>query len=173
MFADIEDKIVERLTTKLESAARIAVDEAHSATSLKLPGIDVIIGDGTFARVAQQYKITAQVFVIVTFQNLKSVADRRRGVYPIVISAVSLLVGQTFGLAIDALKPKRLDNITEEKKALEGKIVFQLEFETGFIITAQSDEVVADLLRVGLNYYLQDPTDDDIADATDEVTLSA
>lgn len=170
MLSDIEDKITERLTQQLETVARVAIDQAHAPTSLKLPGVDVIVGGGAFARVAQQYKITSQVFVVVTFQNLRSTADRRKGVYPIIESIVALLVGQTFGLKIEGLRPKRLDNITEEKEALEGKIIFQIEFETGFVIAAQSDEELVDLLTIGLSYYLQDPADDDIADASDTVT---
>jgi hypothetical protein len=135
-----------------------------------MPVVDVIVGGGGFARVAQSYKITPQVFVIVTFQNLRSVDDRRKGVYPILESIVALLVGNKFGLKIDALTPKRLDNITEEKEAKEGKIVFQLEFETGFIINSLSDEAIEDLLTIGLNYYLK--PGDAVVDATDEVTLA-
>ncbi|MRR15698.1 MAG: DUF1834 family protein [Deltaproteobacteria bacterium] len=173
MLTDIEEAIAAHLKDRLESVSRIEIDQAHSPTSLKLPGVDVIMGNGAFARVAQHYKITAQVFVVATFQNLKSVADRRRGVYPIMEALVALLVGRTFDLAIDPLRPKRLDHITEEQEALEGKVVFQLEFETGFIISAASDEEAKDLLRIGLNYYLQDPADDDSADATDEITLGS
>lgn len=172
MLTNIEEAIVEHLQQRLAAAVRIAIDEAHSALSLKLPGVDVIIGNGTFARVAQQHKLTCQVFVVVTFQNLRSTQDRRKGVYPIITSIVALLSDHKFGLAIDNLKPKRLDNITEEKEALEGKVIFQIEFETGFIIAAQPDETLTDLLSVGLNYYLQDPADDDEADASDLVTLS-
>lgn len=172
MLSDIEDKITERLTEQLETVARVTIDKAHSPVSLKLPGVDVIVAGGAFSRVAQQYKITPQVFVVVTFQNLRSTQDRRKGVYPIIESILALLIGQKFGLAIDGLKPKRLDNITEEKEAEAGKIIFQIEFETGFIIEAQSDEELVDLLTVGLNYYLQEPSDDDVADATDEITLS-
>ena len=171
MLTQIEENIVARLNAKLTGANRIAIDEAHSALSLKVPVVDVIVGGGGFTRVAQSWKITPQVFVIVTFQNLRNVADRRKGVYPILESIVALLMGNKFGLAIDALVPKRLDNITEEKEAGEGKIVFQLEFETGFIIEKLSDETIVDLLRIGLNYYLQDPADDEIVDASDVVTL--
>lgn len=171
MLTAIEEKIIERLNAKLTDVSRIAIDEAHSAQSLKVPAVDVIVFGGQFVRVAQQWKVTPKVYVIVTFQNLRSVADRRRGVYPILQAIVALLVDNKLGLKIDALAPKRLDNITEESEANAGKIVFQIEFETGFIIAKQDDEVITDLLRIGLSYYLQDPADDDVADATDLVTL--
>lgn len=172
MLTDIEQAIVDHLHERLAAASRISIDEAHSAVSLKMPAVDVIVGGGRFERVAQQYKLVAQVYVIVTFQNLRSVADRRRGVYPILEAVLALLSGRSFDLKISPLRPLRLDNITEEQEAAEGKVVFQIEFETGWVIVAQDDETVTDLLRVGLNYYLQDPADDDEADASDLVTLS-
>lgn len=39
-------------------------------------------------------------------------------------------------------------------------------------IVAQVEEQGDDLLTVGFNYYLQDPVDDGVADASDELTLS-
>ncbi len=170
MFTSIEENIVARLNTKLTEPKRVDIDVAHSA--LAVPAIDVIVGNGSFVRVAQSWKIKPQVFVIVTFQNLRSVADRRRGVYPILLGILSALVDQKLGLKIDGLAPVRLDNITDEKEAGAGKIVYQLEFETGFIIEKLSDEAIVELLSVGLNYYLQDPADDTVVDASDLVTLS-
>ena len=173
MLTDIEEKIVARLQEKLSDVSRVSIDKAHSALNLKLPVINVIVGGGEFTHgTLSQYKIKPQVFVVATFQNLRSEADRRKGVYPVLLAMLALLINNKLGLKIDPLKPKRLDNITEEKEADEGKIVFQIEFETGFIIDVLSDEEITDLLRVGLSYYLQDPADDQVADASDTVTLS-
>ncbi|PKN05553.1 MAG: hypothetical protein CVU74_01100 [Deltaproteobacteria bacterium HGW-Deltaproteobacteria-9] len=172
MFAEIEDGIIARLNAKLSGVTKVSVDKAHSNLNLNLPIINVIAGGGTFVSVTMsQYKCKTQVFVILTFQNLKSEADRRKGVYPILLAILLFLAGNKFGLKIEALVPKRLDNITEEAEAKAGKIVFQIEFETGFVITPTSDEELVDLLTIGLNYYLQDPADDNIADASDVVTL--
>lgn len=172
MLKELEEAIAERINTKLASVHRVAIDEAHSPNSLKLPGVDVIVGGGKFVRVAQNYKLKASVYVVVTFQHLRSVADRRAGVYPILESIAALLIGNQFELKVDALTPVRLDNITEKEEAEAGKIVFQIEFETGFIITKQSDEELVDLLTIGLNYYLQDPADA-VVDATDIITCEA
>lgn len=172
MLTAIEDAIVERLNTKLTGVTKVSVDKAHSNFNLNLPIINVIFGGGTFGTATMsQYKLIAQVFVVLTFKNLKSEADRRKGVYPILMAILLLLAGNKFGLKIDALKPKRLDNITEEAEAKAGKIVFQIEFETGFVLTPTSDEELVDLLTVGLAYYLEDPANDDVADASDTVTL--
>jgi len=170
MLTDIEDKIVARLQEKLPDVNRVSIDAAHSALALNVPTVDVIVGGGTFTHATiSQYKMKTQVLVIVTFQNLRSVEDRRKGVYPILEAIFLLLAGNKFGLKIDALAPKRLDNITEEAEAKAGKIVFQIEFETGFVITPTSDDEIVDLLTIGLNYYLK--PGDDVVDAGDAVTL--
>jgi hypothetical protein len=169
MLTEIEQKIVERLNLKLAGVSRIAVDEAHSPHSLNLPGVDVIIGGGSFSTVAQKYKIKPTVYVVVTFQNFRSVEERRKGVYPILLSIIALLIGNNFGLKIDGLAPIRLDNITEKEEADDGKIVFQLEFETSFFIESLSDEIT-DLLTIGLSYYLK--PGDETADAADEVATA-
>lgn len=169
MLKEIEEAVVARLQEKIATPKNVRIDEAHSDFTLNLPSIEVIIGGGSFTRVAQNYKLKCSVFVIVTFQNLKSVKDRRHGVYPILEAVQVCLILQSFGLKIDGLTPKRLDNITEKDEAEEGKVVFQLEFETGFNIEKMSDEVLADLLSIGLNYYLK--PGDDVADASDVVIL--
>ena len=172
MLTAIEDAIVERLNTKLTGVTKVSVDKVHSNFNLNLPIIDVITGGGTFSSATMsQYKVKTQVFVVLTFQNLKSEADRRKGVYPILMAILLLLAGNKFGLKIDALAPKRLDNITEEVEAKAGKIVFQIEFESGFVLTPTSDEELVDLLTVGLSYYLQDPADDNKADGADLIDL--
>jgi hypothetical protein len=171
MLKEIEEAVVARLNEKIASPKNVRIDEAHSDLTLKMPGIDVIISGGAFSRLAQKYELTCSVFVIVTFQNLKSVKGRRHGVYPILEAVIACLVLQKFGLSIDAFVPKRLDNITDEKEAGEGRAVFQLEFETGWTIEKMTDEDVNDLVTIGLNYYLT-PGDEDV-DATDIIRVDA
>lgn len=168
MLADIETKVTERLEAKLAEPKLVEVNKAH--TALAVPKVDVVVGGGGFVKSAQRYKLTASVYVIVTFQNLRSEQNRRQGVYPILEAIVATLVGRTFGLNIDGLVPKRLDNITTEDEAKDGRILYQIEFETGFTIEPMSDEQVGDLLTIGLNYYLK--PGDDTADASDLVSLT-
>ncbi len=169
MLTEIEEAVAARLKDKITVPKNVRIDEAHSDQTLSLPGIEVIISGGTFVKVAQKYQLNCSVFVIVTFQNLQSVKARRHGVYPIVLAILVCLMLQKLGLKIDALVPKRLDNVTEKEEADAGKIVFQLEFETGFTIDKMTDEVIGDLVLLGLNYYLK--PGDDTADATDIITL--
>lgn len=170
MLKEIEEAVAARLAEKITEPKNVRIDEAHSDDTLSLPGIEIIVTGGAFKKVAQKYELTCSVFVIVTFQNLSSVKERRHGVYPILEAIWVCLVLQKCGLAIDALVPKRLDNVTEPEEAEEGKVVFQLQFETGFTMERMSDAEVTDLLRVGMNYYLK--PGDDVADATDLVTLT-
>lgn len=169
MLADIEDRIGARLNQKIAEPKRVRIDEAH--TSLAVPDIDVVIGGGSFAKVAQEYELKPSVYVIVTFQNMRSVRDRRHGVYPILEAIIGALVLQKLDLAIGALVPIRMDPITTEAEAKEGKVVYQLEFQTSMGFARMSDEQVADLLQIGLNYYLK--PGDDTADASDLLTLNA
>jgi len=168
MLADIETKIAERLEAKLAEPKRVGIDEAH--TALSVPSIDVVVGGGGFERIAQKYKITPSIYVIVTFQHLRDLASRRKGIYPIIEAIVACLVGQTLGLTIDGLVPIRMENITNQEEAEDGKVVFQLEFKTGFIFERMTDEQVTNLLKIGLNYYLK--PGDDTADASDLVSLT-
>ena len=165
MLTDIEANIVTRLEEKITAPKHVSIDEAHSA--LAVPAIEVITGGGGFHKVAQNYKLQANVYVIVTFQHLRSVEERRKGVYPIIEAIIAALLGQNLGLKIDPLRPSRLDNITEKEEAEDGKIVFQIEFETGFIMNRLSDAEINDLVTIGLGYYLESATG---ATATDEVT---
>lgn len=167
MLTDIEEKVVERIEAKITEPKRVEIQGGHRA--LSIPEIDVIVSGGSFEKVAQNYKLKATVNVMVTFQNLQSIKERRKGVYPILLAILACLIGQKLGLAIDPLVPRRLDNTTEEKEAKAGQIVFQLEFETSFIIDKLSDEEIEDLLSIGLNYYLI--PDDEVADATDVVIV--
>ena len=168
MLAEIETAVQARLTAMLTAPKTVKVEEGHKA--LALPGIEVIVTGGKFEKVGQRYKCVASVYVVVTFRNRRSTEERRHGVYPIVEAVVGWLQTQTLDLAITGLVPKRMENVTDEEDAREGKVIFQLEFETSFVIETLSDEELEDLLRVGLNYYLE--PDDGTADATDLVTLA-
>lgn len=167
MLADIETKIVERIKAKVTQPRDVDIHKAHSA--LITPAVFVVIGNGRFSKVAQKIKLEASVYITVEFKNMKGEEERRKGIYPIFEAIVACLIFQNLGLSIDPLVPVNFQNITEEEEAKAGKILFQAEFKTGFIIDEVSDEVVTDLLKVGLNYYLK--PGDDVSDSSDTVTL--
>lgn len=167
MLAQIEAAVAARLTLKVAEPKHVDVEEKHGA--LALPAIEVYAAGGPFTRIGQRYKLKPSIFVVVTFQDMRSVKDRRAGMYPVLEAVVSALMQQTLGLSIDPLTPKEIANITLEEEEDEGKIVFAAEFETGFIIDRIDDDAAAaeDLLEMGFKYYLK--PGDDVADAEDVV----
>jgi hypothetical protein len=167
MLAEIEEAVAARLTLKVPDPKNVEIEEKHGA--LALPAIEVYAAGGPFTRVGQRYKFQPSVFVVVTFRNMRSVKDRRAGMYPVLEAVVSAHTQQTLGLAIDAFVPKEVTNITLEEEEDEGKIVFAAEFQTGFFIDRIDDDAATaeDLLRIGFEYYLK--PGDDIADAEDVV----
>ena len=118
----------------------------------------------------QVYGLTIEISLVVVFRSVKSEKDRRRGIYPSITGIVQRLLGKTLGLDIEPVRPKGWSNITDEDFHKLGLTVYEIELSTGFDVkkTAEIDE---DLLSIGLSYYLQDPVDDDISDASDVVTL--
>jgi len=171
MLAEIEAAVAARLTLKVPEPKHVDIEEKHSA--LAMPGIEVFTGGGEFIKVGQRYKLTPSVFVVVTFHNMRSVKDRRAGMYPVLEAVLSALMLQKLDLSIDPLVPKGMTNITLEEEEDEGKILFALEFKTGFIIDAIDDDAAAavDLLTVGFQYFLK--PGDDVADATDIVEFES
>ena len=171
MLAEIEKAVAARLTLKVSEPKHVEIEEKHS--SLAMPAIEVYTGPGPFEKVGQRYKLRPSIFIIVTFQHKRSTEDRRAGVYPVLEAVAAALILQTLNLPIDPLRPKGIENITLEEEEDEGKIVFAVEFQTGFIIDRIDDDAAAavDLLRVGFEYYLK--PGDDVADAEDVVEFES
>jgi hypothetical protein len=171
MLAQIEAAVAARLTLKVSEPKHVDVEEKHGA--LALPAIEVYAAGGPFTRIGQRYKLKPSIFVVVTFQDMRSVKDRRAGMYPVLEAVVSALMQQTLGLSIDPLTPKEIANITLEEEEDEGRIVFAAEFETGFFIDRIDDDAAAaeDLLEMGFKYYLK--PGDDVADAEDVVEFGS
>jgi hypothetical protein len=105
--------------------------------------------------------------VDIVFSHLGNEEQRRRGIYPLLEGIVQALLLQTLGLGIAPLRPKTFRNVTSETLRAKGLLVYSLEFETSCHLRKLDEEEADDLLRVGLNYYLQDPEDDEVADASD------
>jgi hypothetical protein len=169
MLNEIETNIAELLTTRLESARKVGVQ--RGVQGLTQPAVYVSAEAGTFERQTQwTYKHTVTVYVDIIFSSLKDQKSRRDGINLILEGALQLLLLNTLGLAIDPLKPKSWRNTTTEELDGLGLISYSLELTTSFLVEKQEEEVVTDLLTVGLTYYLQEP-DDETADAADVVNL--
>jgi phage gp37-like protein len=169
MLSAIEEAIVARIQTKLtEAVTRIDVQRGIEGTPQ--PAVYVSVEEGIFTRVTDDViRQTVTIYVDVVFSNLQSEAQRRKGVYPIMEGVLGCLFGQKLGLEITPLAPKSFRNTTTPELKEKGLIAYALELNTSYHIRRMDDEVVTDLLTVGLLYYLQ--PDDGVADAEDLVTL--
>lgn len=168
---DIEEAIEAHLVNHVE-AIRKTVNQRDLRYVFTNPAITVAILKATAQPTARRaFRFDCIVNILVTFTSAKSEEARRKGINPIIMAILSAATRQKFGLDISELKPTGFSEITDEKDYQENKIVYLLEFATYFYWQGEDEEQALDLLRVGLSYFLQDPTDDGTADATDLVEL--
>ncbi|KQC03149.1 MAG: hypothetical protein APR55_07125 [Methanolinea sp. SDB] len=170
MMIEIESAVVERLR-----AGGLPIRDAEiqkGTAGIVTPRVLVSIEAGDFSKISQKsYRWDVTILVSAVFKNWKSEGDRRRGLYPILEGIVSLLMLQTLGLDIQPIRPLRMQNITDDAMAEAGLFAYQISFSTSFTVNRADEEEAADLLRIGLEYYLHDPADDGISDAQDIVEL--
>jgi hypothetical protein len=168
MIVDIEKKAIERLTSGGLAVRDVEIQKG--ARGIVYPAVFVSTEAGKFVRIGQAAcKLTVTLTVIIVFKHLTSEKDRRHGVYPVLEGVVNLLMLQTLGLEISPLIPVGFRNVTDEELADDKLMAYQLELETSFTLTRVDDEKATDLLQIGLQYFLQDPEDDQEADAEDLV----
>jgi len=169
MLSDIELATLARLEEK--GLAVKAFQNQAKAGSLTVSAISCAVGNGTMRKIGLRLKWEFPIYLVIEFKNLKSEEDRRKGIYPILEAAINFLFLQDLGMGIDPLVPSAFRDITTEEEEAAGRIVFGAEIKTGFTTERMEDEQAEDLLKVGLNYFLK--PGDEVADASDEVTLEA
>ena len=168
MIADIELKILDYLNS---AGLGIRNTDIKTGKSINYPAVFVYTEIGKFTKQAMsRYKCGLGVFVLIAFHDVKSEKKRRHGLYPILEGVIQGLMLNNLGLGIDPLVPKGFRNITDKDMQKSNVLAYQLEFSTAFTMKPPEEETV-DLLKVGLEYYLQDPVDDGQLDAQDLVEL--
>lgn len=163
-IVQVEDALIARLKAKGLQVGDIRVQKKPE--SLLKPAAFVAVEEGKFDRLtSNSFKQTLGIYVYVIFKHLKSDEERRKGIYPVIEGVIGILVLQDLGLKITPLKPTSFNEVTTLEDQESGIIVFRLGFETSYPVEKMNDEVVTDLLRVGLNYYLK--PGDNVSDASD------
>lgn len=122
-------------------------------------------------------RMTGEKFDLVPFMGVYQVFKspskidlRKLGVYPIVISVIQILLGQTLGItAIDGLVPVSCDEVSHEKLKELGSVCFRTVFRTAFTVNAIDMEDAVQLLSENLRYHFD--TVGAIPEANDIVTL--
>lgn len=174
MLAEIEAAVLAKLNA---NGIRAKIFNARADRTPRKqffqPTVFCSIDAADFERLTQTtFTQTVSIFLILTFKNTESEADRRDGIYPILEGVISLLTLQT--LDIDGLKPLQpvnFKNITDNLDALRGEILFQLEFSTKYAVSKAADEAAETLLKIGTEYFIH-PEDDGEADGEAIAELS-
>lgn len=170
MIIEIENKIINKLETGGLSVRDVSIKTG--TTGIIYPAVFLSTEMGGFKRITQtKYRCELTLVIVIIFKNYKSEKDRRHGVYPILQGVIDLLLLQDLDLEITPITPKSFRNVTDDALADKGLLAYQIEFETSYVIEKTYDEPDVDLLKIGLEYYLQDPEDDDVMDAQDIVDL--
>ena len=113
--------------------------------------------------------------VLVAARNVRGERETRHGsvsevgAYQMLDDVQALLVGQDFGLAIEAFEPGRKRTLYNAQLRGRSIAVYAQEWHTRWAVEAPSEETVGGLLSVGLDYHLT--PDDGDADASDLITL--
>lgn len=169
MITAIEEAVLERITTRIAALAT-GGNQKDTRQLLTSNAVAVAVLEGKFEHVTKNsWRQDVTVSVLVKFKNMAGEEARRKGIHPLVKGIILLLAGQKVGLGIKELQPKSFRDATSEEKYTAGVIEYLIEFTTAFYIEKQDDEVVDDLLTVGLSYLLQ--PGDAVADATDTIDL--
>lgn len=168
-------EIEKAFKTALEAAGLgfKAVEEKgeNPVDSTPTPAALPIVGDGDLERLIDgKWKCTVEIGVLLLVKDVSGEPNRRRAVLPLIEGVTRLFAGQTLGLAIKKIRPRSFGNTTTEAFRKKGLIAYIIGFETDFVLLENDPEADAlDLLRIGLDYFLQDPADDGAADAEDLV----
>ena len=166
---DIERAIETYLVSRIEAIRKTAI-QRNMRYIFNNPAITVAILKAKSREVGRRsFRFDPIIDVMVTFYNAKSEEDRREAINPLVIAIIRALTRKKLGLDIDELKPTGFREVTEEEDYKENKILFLLEFTTHFFLQGDEDEIVDDLLPVGLSYLLK--PGDAVVDATDTIDL--
>lgn len=154
LLTDIENAIVDRITTKVTAVVSAAVRAKGEGPVERYPSVYAATGSGQMRKIGNNLKVEPTVILILKFKDLRKEEDRRKGIYPILQGIISALFNHRLGLVIDALLPTGFRDITDDDDRQEGFIIFGMEIKTGFVMNT-SEDVTTELLRVGLNYYTE------------------
>lgn len=180
-FDDIETGVLQRLEACGLAVASFSVSDLDDDDRLKLirmPAVNVAIVDAALSRVTSlRYKAIPTIRVSLALRNLRGEEERRRAMYPLIMGVLSILTEKTLtvtsgapptvrDVACKPLVPARVRLIAESQTVS----IWQVELRTSTPVPVLSDEDAVNLVKIGMEYYLQ-PDDDGVADAADEVEI--
>ena len=170
-FHELEKRVLARL--KDRGVAFEEFDLGYFPENLKGTAVNVGVSSSGFEQTANKtIKAKAKIRILVAVKVLKAgdETERRAKSLPLCEAIIRELLLQDLGLSIDAIVPTALNYRTAPEGFREGWIVWELLFETRFSFEKIPDEETS-LNSIFVEYFLQDPSDDNIADASDLIEV--
>jgi len=154
MLAEIEDAIIAKL-----KEAMPAVDYADSVSKAadlhgKISYALAVVSGSAEPISMTSVKQTVQISIWVVFKNFRSDSARREGIFPILEGIAQQLFRQKLGLDINPIMYSGFADVSTDEERLARIGVYQINLSTQYEIHKLDDEDAADLLSVGISYYL-------------------
>jgi hypothetical protein len=172
MLDQIENAILSRLGTAGFTVFHLDEMPNLREKDIQTPVACLYTESGDFKTVSQRsMKCKVRIVLFLAWQHGVAADIRKRGLYPLLLGVTNSLTYQKMGLQITPIRPVRFARSSDKDMERGGNVAYELEFETSFNIDYVDDEQAVDLLKIGLEYYLQDPADDGEHDAQDIVEV--
>jgi len=167
MLAEIENAVIARLAEKLPEIKAVETGKGKAVLAAKA-AYTLAIMKGEVEEVTQPSadKQHVDLYIWVTFKNVKSDQDRRHGAFPAIEGLAQILMNQRLGLEIRKLKYKGFSEASTPEDIAANQAVYQLEFKTSYGIKMLEEEAAQDLVAIGLKYLMGG-----VEQAADVVTL--
>ncbi|NLO90671.1 MAG: DUF1834 family protein [Elusimicrobia bacterium] len=153
MLAEIEAAIIDRLKVKAPGLAYFDAAKGESILPPICYQLAITRGQAESAP-GRGFNQKVNISVWVGLVNLRSDEARRRGVYPLLESLAQMLHREDFGLPCARLRYTGFEDVTVAEERGEGRVVYELSFETHFVVDKQDPEETEELLSLTMKYFL-------------------
>lgn len=177
-FIDISMAILDKLNAGGLDTKHIDFEELLTGNigSLAKPKINISINDGVFAKMTMwKRKCKPNVMLHLILQNMRGEEKRRFGILKLIESIINVIDNQDLGLNLqDNFKAQNFTNVTTDDYAEKGYILYKINFTCSFVYdTPNADyDDIGELKLIMNNFFLQEPTDNGVADLTGQVDLA-
>ena len=142
----IETAVLNRLKQKWAGVSEFDVGKDFESI-LKTPAVSVVVERIGFRRVIRSYELEPVITIYTVFKSLRP-AERRAGVYPMVMGVIGLLVGRTLDLDIEPFEPAGpIVEVFHGTLKQNGLVAFKIEIKTTFDIDEFDEEEMIRLIN--------------------------
>lgn len=157
-IGDIEDAVIQRFEEKGLAAREFAIGD--DLRTVATPAVNVALVDGRISKTGGSFFFALTYVATFAFKSLRDEKARRRGVYPLLMAALTYVAGRALSLdgvelSMRTIKPGRVRKVVDQ----DGIIAFSAELATGFYFEAVDDEEAEAISAIAMQYFIQ-PEDD-------------